>query len=192
MSHKFDASRAAELEKSDREQLIPPFQILTAAGLKSGMVMADIGCGGGFFTLPAAAIVGEQGQVWAVDISEKMLSRLREKNPPVNVTICQSQENSIPIPDDSVDFVLVSSVFHEAEQPQVFIQEIKRIMKTSAKLVLIDFEKITEEIGPPFTDRIAKEDAEAMLVESRFKIQSIKSISQSHYQIIAEKDERAN
>jgi len=44
-----------------------PYKILERAGLKPGQNVLEVGCGPGFFTIPAAHIVGEEGKVYAVD-----------------------------------------------------------------------------------------------------------------------------
>ena len=48
-------------------------------GLSAGMVFMDIGCGYGFFTIPAAKIVGEKGRVYAVDIDASAIDRLQRE-----------------------------------------------------------------------------------------------------------------
>jgi len=45
-----------------------PYRLLEVAGLKSGQKVLEVGCGPGFFTLPAAKIVGEEGYIYAVDV----------------------------------------------------------------------------------------------------------------------------
>ncbi len=52
---------------------------LESIGLRAGMVFMDIGCGDGFFTIPAARLVGEKGKVYAVDIDASAIERLKRK-----------------------------------------------------------------------------------------------------------------
>jgi SAM-dependent methyltransferase len=53
--------------------------LLGRLGLTGGERVLEIGCGTGALTLPLAAVVGEHGQVVAVDISEPMLGAARQK-----------------------------------------------------------------------------------------------------------------
>lgn len=55
-----------------------PVRILSPF-IKPGDVALDIGCGPGFFTVPMARMVGERGQVIAVDIQPKMLERAKQR-----------------------------------------------------------------------------------------------------------------
>ena len=57
-----------------------PDKLLKAAGLKSGQKVLEVGCGPGFFTIPAAKIVGEEGFVYAVDVHPLAIRRVKAKN----------------------------------------------------------------------------------------------------------------
>ncbi|MEE4311039.1 MAG: hypothetical protein V2J62_04160 [candidate division KSB1 bacterium] len=81
--------------------------------------------------------------------------------------------------------VFTAFVLHEADDAPLFLSEIRRIMKRDAKLVIIDFEKIEEEGGPPLEHRISRDDAIALLSANGFSIRSSQSLSKSHYQLVA-------
>jgi len=51
-----------------RQFLIDPYKVLRAIGVKPGQVVLELGCGPGFFTIPAGKIVGEEGLVYALDL----------------------------------------------------------------------------------------------------------------------------
>ena len=55
-----------------------PYRILNTAGLKKGQQVLEVGCGPGFFTIPASRIVGEEGHVYAVDINPLAVARVKE------------------------------------------------------------------------------------------------------------------
>ena len=84
MKHKFDAKSKHKLDNHQRRELLPPERTLLLMGLREGDVMADIGCGIGYFTVPAADIVGNSGKVYGLDVSEEMLGDvekiIEEKN----------------------------------------------------------------------------------------------------------------
>ena len=64
--------------EEERRAWQDPEAILREIGLTSGMTFMDIGCGNGFFTLPAAAIAGPKGLVYGLDISETALAEIRK------------------------------------------------------------------------------------------------------------------
>ena len=56
-----------------------PYEALNAAGLEPGQEVLEVGCGPGFFTAPAARIVGEKGNVCALDINPLAVKRAQQK-----------------------------------------------------------------------------------------------------------------
>lgn len=59
MTHKLDAKDTLKIENEKRRKILPPEQTLINLDLQTGDVMADIGCGIGYFTIPASKIVGK-------------------------------------------------------------------------------------------------------------------------------------
>ena len=101
--HKFDPENRKKLNSKQRQEILPPAQILMDIGLGSHTVWADIGCGTGFFTIPLA---NEVKQVYALDIRTEMLSDLSESLTQLqiqNVNVLQSEESHFPLPDQLVD-----------------------------------------------------------------------------------------
>ena len=72
----FDPSRRHRLSSSERRRRLPPEKILAEIGLGPGDTFVDIGCGTGFFTLPAAMRVGPSGKAIGLDISPEMIADL--------------------------------------------------------------------------------------------------------------------
>ena len=63
-----------------------PYKALQAAGLREGQCVLEVGCGPGFFTAPAASVVGTNGSVCALDISPSAVNRVRQKLADAGVT----------------------------------------------------------------------------------------------------------
>jgi ubiquinone/menaquinone biosynthesis C-methylase UbiE len=61
------------VEEAVRRKWHEPETTLKEIGLRAGMVFMDIGCGDGFFTIPAAQQVGETGKVYALDINDSAI-----------------------------------------------------------------------------------------------------------------------
>ena len=187
MPHKFSPQNIERLLRKDRLGDKRPGELLKEAGLKKGMVFADIGCGPGFFSMAASRVVGKKGIVYAVDTQEEMIAELKKRIAEKNILPLKSEENSVPVDGAAVDFALLAYVLHETEVKGVFLKEAKRILKDGGTLLVIDWEKIVEEHGPPFEERIFREDAAALLREAGFTVKTVSSLNPSHYLIKAEK-----
>lgn len=181
LMHKFDPAKIELLMGEERKKDLAPSEFLRSNGLSLGMVIADIGCGPGFFTLPAAEIVGHRGKVYAVDIQEEMLDELKKRNPPQNAEIVHSSENHIPIEDGACDMVFIAFVFHEAADKPMFLKELKRMLKPGGKFLLLDWQKKVEDKGPPYEERIAMSEVERLLKAAGFEMVTTEKIGQSYY-----------
>lgn len=170
MGHRFDPRKAARLESEERRRRLPPKEVFAKIGLSPGMVLADVGAGSGYFTLPAAEVVGPSGKVFALDLSEEMLGLLRAKNPPPQVEVLACGEACLPLGEGTADLVLAAFVLHEAPDPEAFLREIHRVARPGGRAALLDWLPLDEEEGPPREDRIAPEEAAGLLRRAGFRL----------------------
>lgn len=194
MPHKFNPEGIERLLRPDRLGAVNPEEFLRSEGLRQGMTFADVGCGPGFFSMPASRIVGKNGVVYAIDTQDEMLRELKRGADAENIKAVKSVENSIPIEDGVSDFVLLAYVLHEAESKDVFLKEVRRILKPGATLLLLDWEKRgthakhgSEENGPPFEERLSREETLGYLKEAGFSTEAVSSFGESHYKISAKR-----
>ena len=153
------------------------------------MVVVDVGCGTGFYTFPLASVVGKRGVVYAVDLSEEMLSFLKkeiEDRKVGNVKPILSQEASIPLGNRTADMVINVNMLHEAEDRDAFIQELKRLLKDNGRLLIIDHKKEPSPTGPPLEERVSYDEARA-LIKKYFDIVVKGPSGEYQYGIIAMK-----
>ncbi|MEK6681103.1 MAG: class I SAM-dependent methyltransferase [Nitrospirota bacterium] len=185
--HKFDPKKIDILISEERKKELDPSKYLKEKGLKKGMAFADIGCGPGFFVFPASEIVGKTGRVYALDTQQEMLNELKKRRPSENIIILKSEETELPVQDKAVDIAIMVFVLHEVHHPVDFLKEVKRILKPSGRLIVIDWEKKVEEKGPPFEERIPKEKAETLFQEAGFEIIGKGNLNPSHYEVAGKK-----
>lgn len=176
MSHKFDSRSSAKLDNEERRKRLPAETILQKFGVSKGNIIADIGCGIGYFTLPASMLVGPEGKVFAMDISNEMLKQTQEKANLAetgNIETMLISENNFLLREKSVDVALVFFVLHEAQSPEHFIAEIHRIIKPGGKLAILDWEKRGMPQGPPIAHRISSHDAAALMQNAGFSTTTV-------------------
>lgn len=169
--HRFNPAHLDRLLRPERRQWQDPDAIFATLGLRSGMVVADVGSGPGFFTLPAATLVGSAGRVYAVDVEPQMLERVRERANEAklgNVETLVSTDETVPVPGSSADLALLSNVLHECTQPVALLRDIARALRPEGSLALIEWRKKTTEVGPPVEERLAEEDARELLRQAGF------------------------
>ncbi len=114
-----------------------PYQVLDAAGLKPGQDVLEVGCGPGFFTVPAAQIVGEEGSVYALDINPLALERVRQKigkSGVANVTTILGDAAQTGLPDQSFDLVFVFGLGHAIGDVDGIMAELHRVLEPAGIL----------------------------------------------------------
>lgn len=150
--HKFYPEKLKKLDDPERLSLFDPEAVLKSFGLKPGMTVLDVGTGAGFYLPYLSKIVSDSGKVYAIDISPEAVEYAKSKVSQLgikNVEVLLSQENQIPLPDNTVDFTYMAFVFHELEDPVKFLKELERVSKPISYLALIDWKKEERDKGPP-------------------------------------------
>jgi ubiquinone/menaquinone biosynthesis C-methylase UbiE len=108
-----------------------PYKLLKSAGLKSGQKVLEVGCGPGFFTIPAAKIVGDEGCVYAVDVHPLAIEKIKEKikrEVIKNVTPILTNASDTGLPDQSVDLAFIFGLRYVAGGLENVLSEIYRIL----------------------------------------------------------------
>ncbi|QLH53128.1 MAG: hypothetical protein CH6_0793 [Candidatus Kapaibacterium sp.] len=186
----FDPANKEKLDNEERRRILPPEEILLKSGLTAGSIIADIGCGIGYFTIPAGRIVGANGKVYACDVSDEMLEELKKRVQAIgltNIETYKSSEYEIPLDSDVADFLLLSNVLHEPNDRERFLREATRILKNGGKLILIDWLKKEMEEGPPFEERLSAEEIETLLTLCNYEVLERETIAGKYYYYLAVK-----
>ena len=148
-----------------------PGLLVEGIGLQEGWVVADIGCGDGFYSIPLARKAGNHGTVYALDADMSALASLRENIRKAGVSedrfrLIHGDAMSTGIPSGELDLVFIANMFHDIEEKGEFLKEIKRILKPSGLLVDIDWQKTVTPFGPPPGIRIGQDEAERMFTSA--------------------------
>ena len=193
MTHKFNIEKKQKLDSPKRRELLPPLETLKKLHLYDGAIVADIGCGIGYFTLPAAEIVGSEGKVYALDVSEEMLDETRaaaiEKGY-TNIELIKSGEYDLMLEDGIVTYCFICNVLHEIDDLSRFVKELRRILKSRGKLVIIEWKKLVGNWGPPIEHRLDSPILIDLLNNEGFVIDLQTDIGDNFYSVVAIKEDR--
>jgi len=135
---------AGWLERPEREDEEAPSKALDALQLKPGMTVADIGAGSGYYSSRMAKRVGPTGHVYATDIQPGMIALLERRIKSeglANVTTVLGGLDDPKLPPQSIDLAIMVDVYHELQEPQIFLQRLKSAFKPGGRLVLLEFRK---------------------------------------------------
>jgi ubiquinone/menaquinone biosynthesis C-methylase UbiE len=109
--------------------------------IKPGMIVADIGCGLGFYTIEMARMVGENGKVLAIDFQPEMLRlterKVRKASVSERVELAQCTQDDLII-SEHVDFAMSMWVAHEVPDRDRFFRQIGDILKADGRYLLAE------------------------------------------------------
>ena len=113
---------------------------LVQMNVRVGLVVLDVGCGSGKYSLAAAELVGNEGKIYALDIDSVSLHMLEEEaaREGLENIFCLnvSGEKSIPIEDQTVDIVLLIDVLYHIKNRGFLFDEIQRILKPDGSIIV--------------------------------------------------------
>ena len=171
-----------------RRQWQNPEAILTSVRLNKGDVFIDIGCGDGYFALPAARIVGKEGKIYGVDINRDFVNALEKKAISEglgNITLKVGRAEDTLFCDSCADFVFFGIDLHDFEEPMKVLSNAWKMLKPSGRVIDLDWKKEHMEIGPPFQKRFSEGKAVELIEKSGFGVESVKNSGSFHYMIVA-------
>ena len=172
-----------------------PDQIIEAIALKPGQSIADIGSGGGYFSLRFAKIVGEEGRVYAVDTKPEFLEYVKNSAKEKgldNVTPALVSGDKLDLPKNSLDFIFMRNVTHHIPSRVEYFKSLKRFLKPDGRIAIIEYKK-----GKIFIFRglfghyLSKEIIIQEMKEAGYSLEKkFNFLPEQHFTIYAVKNER--
>lgn len=144
------------LEGPDRDAWQMPDRVMDSLGIADGATVADLGAGGGWFTVRLARRVGPNGLVYAQDIQPQMIesiSRRVNREGLTNVRTILGTADDPKLPSD-LDAVLIVGTYPEIADPVTLLRHVARSLKPNGRLGIVDFTLDGGGPGPPPDERI--------------------------------------
>ncbi len=130
--------------KSNRLKEIRMGDIVRQLGIHEGSRVADVGCGGGDFSVILSHVVGIQGKVYCEDIVDTKDRGLTEaksnlkKQHVKNAVLIHGDPDNPKLPQDALDAVLIVNAYHEMPRYQSMLGHIRESLKPGGRLVIVD------------------------------------------------------
>ena len=141
---------------------------MDSLGIAEGSVVADIGAGGGWFTIRLARRVGVNGTVYAEDIQPPMLEatmRRVAREGLGNVRRVMGTSENPRLPAGAIDAALIVDTYHEFDRRDALLRNIAKSLKPNGRVGVVDFKRDGLGPGPALEDRVDPDevvrDAEA-------------------------------
>ncbi|UXH43457.1 class I SAM-dependent methyltransferase [Rossellomorea vietnamensis] len=185
--HLFEHHKASKLLDPKRQELVPVEKVLKLLQLRKDDIVADLGCGNGYLTLPIANEV--ETKVQAVDLQQEMLEYLKhraEEENIDNIVYVKSSLEYLSFNKGTLDRAVSAFVLHEVPDLIKVFQDLHDMLKDDGNWLILDWEAVESEMGPPLEERIPSEELERQLNSAGF-ITTVGHLHESVYYIVAKK-----
>jgi len=169
---------------------IHPEELWREVGLSAGQTVVHLGCGPGFYLVPAAKLIGSSGKAIGIDLLPDLLAETENRATREGVaetvhTIRANLElaNGSTLPDSSADWVLAANILHQSD-PTKILQEAQRIVTNAGQVLTIEWDTVATPIGPPAEQRVPKQAVEETAQQVGLTTEKTFAPSPYHYGFI--------
>ena len=182
----FPPEQLGSLEGPDRDAWQRPDQVMDTLLIAEGSTVADLGAGGGWFTMRLAARVGPNGTVYAEDVQPQMIEAITRRTQRAGLTNVKPVlgTSSDPRLPGKVDAVLIVEAYGEMEHPVVLLSNVAAALKPNGRLGIIEFKKDGLGPGPPMAERVDPEHVIRDAAAAGLRLVSRESFLRYQYMLV--------
>ena len=140
------------LEDPERLAWQQPDEVIARLGLGPGAVVIEVGPGAGVWTRRLAAVVGETGRVYAVEVEPRLLALVRDRLEQAGlgqVTPVLGLAGDPLLPPGSADLALLVTSYHHIADGGDYLARLRRCLRPGGRVAIIDFHRREQPVGPP-------------------------------------------
>ncbi len=178
---------------SFNRNFINPEEVIKQMNISPHDYIADFGCGTGYFSLPLAKIVREQGRVYAFDVLKEKLEALQSQAKLSGIANILTQRVNLEkdggskLETGSMDWVVAKDMMFQNQNKSIILKEIMRVLKAGGKALIIEWKPDSSSVGPDASLRISKENLMDLIHREGFAIVKEIQVGDYHYGFIIAK-----
>ena len=160
---------------------------MDAVGVADGAAVADLGAGGGWFTVRLARRVGPNGIVYAEDVQPEMIEAIRrrvEREGLTNVRTIRGTATDPRLPPGALDAVLMVDIYNELEDSVTLLRNVAKALKPRGRLGIIEYKADGLGPGPGPEDRVDEQRVLADAARAGFVLQRRETFLRYQYMLV--------
>lgn len=174
-------------------KFIDPEAVLSQIGIKPGAVVADFGCGAGYFSVSAARKIGQDGIIYSFDVLAEKIESVESQARQAGLTNIIARranlekENGSGLENESADLVIVKDMLFQNKNKRIILHEAERILKKNGMALIIEWDMKNFSIGPKKELRVSKEEIIELASSSRLRFRKEINAGDFHCGLVFEK-----
>lgn len=183
----FPPEQLGLLEGPDRDEWQQPERIMDELQIFDGARVADLGAGGGWFTIRLARRVGPNGVVFAEDIQPPMIGSIerriaREGLRNVQTILGSPSDPKLP---KGLHAVLMVDTYPQIPEPIVLLRHVAESLAPSGRLGIVDFiPNGSGGPGPDISERVSPDLIAGHAAAAGLKLRSHEKFLRYQYLLI--------
>ncbi len=176
------------VDDPDRRRWQDPGEILSSIGLSEGMTFVDVGCGEGYFAIPAARRVGPRGRVCAVDVNADAVEGLRARAKEEgldNLHLRVGEAEHTRFCEGCADIVFFGIDLHDFRDPAAVLRNAREMLGPRGIVADLDWKAEPMAMGPPLEKRFPVGKARNLMTSAGLRVRKTTEAGPYHYLIIA-------
>jgi ubiquinone/menaquinone biosynthesis C-methylase UbiE len=147
-------------DAESRDEWQKPIVVLDFLAVEPGQVLAEIGCGTGYFAKLLSRQVGDDGRLYAVDVKQSMLDYLMRREDAVAERIVPvlGKPDDPRLPAGAIDLILIANTWHHIKKPEAYLAKLAAGLNRDGRVALIDFHLGDFPVGPPDEEKVPRDE----------------------------------
>lgn len=172
---------------------VDPETLIRQLTIAPGSVIADFGCGSGYFSLAFAKAVGREGKVIALDVLPSALEAVASRAKMSGLQCVSTKranlekENGSGLAAESVDWVILKDILFQNKHKDIILREVNRVLRPGGHALLMEWKDQDASVGPELHLRISREELTALVQAEGFLMQQELSVGDFHYAFLLAK-----
>ena len=182
-----------ENKNISENNFINPEEVLAQIDLQPGSVVADFGCGSGYFVFPLARKLKDGGTVYALDVLKDKLEAIESQAKVSGLSNIIPRRANLEkdggsnLEGESLDWVVIKDMLYQNRNKEIILREAKRVLKPEGRIILIEWNSEDLSVGPESALRISREKMAELVAATGLKIEGELSAGNYHYGLIVSK-----
>lgn len=176
-----------EINKIGSGGFMNPDKIVEELHLKSGIIVADFGCGAGYFTIPIAKVIKNSGKIYALDVLNETLENVLSKAKLYDLLNVETVRANVEvvggskIENNSVDLVVLANILFQCNDHNSVLTEAKRILKNEGSVIIVDWIPNKVPLGPKYEHCLSEETVKKLAIKNGLKVVKRIDAGEQHY-----------